>query len=106
MQGGNMIRKGGHYANDFAGGVASRKNYKAQSLQSFLDERGDSEDQDDEELLHQMDMDDSEGDEEMLMEWGDSDDEADDDLSAEYNNYLKIKISRDNIRKKLEQNGV
>ena len=49
---------------------------------------------------------DSDGDEEMLMERGDSDDEGDDELNNEYNNYLKIKISRDNIRKKLEQSGM
>ena len=49
---------------------------------------------------------DSDGDEEMLMERGDSDDEGDDELNTDYNNYLKIKISRDNIRKKLEQSGM
>jgi len=49
---------------------------------------------------------DSDGDEEMLMERGESDDEGDDELNNEYNNYLKIKISRDNIRKKLEQSGM
>lgn len=54
-----------------------------------------------------MDMDgDSDQDEEMLMERGDSDDDGEDELNNEYNNYLKIKISRDNIRKKLEQSGM
>ena len=36
----------------------------------------------------------------------DGDDDGDDELNHEYNNYLKIKISRDNIRKKLEQSGM
>jgi len=47
-----------------------------------------------------MEMEDSDGeDEEMMME-RDSDDD-DEDLSAEYNNYLKLKLNREGIKRRL-----
>lgn len=54
---------------------------KNSSLQGFLEERGDSEDPDEDDLLHHMEMDDSDGDEDMMMDRDDrdSDDMEDDD---------------------------
>jgi hypothetical protein len=79
-----------------------------------FDERIDSDEIDDEDMLHQIEMDDSEGDEDMLMEREerDSDDmDEDEDLSAEYNNFFKLRMGKEkdqysNIRRKLEASGM
>jgi hypothetical protein len=62
----------------------NRKKSKTQSLQTFLDEHPDS---DDDEDMQVMDSDDQD-DDEMLMERGDSDDE--DEMNDSYAKYLKL----------------
>lgn len=79
-----------------------------------FDERIDSDEVDDEDMLHQIEMDDSEGDEDMLMERDERDSDEmdeDEDLSAEYNNFFKLRMGKEkdqysNIRRKLEASGM
>lgn len=96
---------------NFQSGAASRRKYGQSSLQGYLDDRMDSEENDEEEMLNHMQE--SDGDEDMLMDRDYQSDEMedDDDLNHEYNNFFKMRLGKDKdqfstIKKKLEKNGM
>ena len=66
-----------------------------QNHTDYMYDRGDSEDIDDEEMMHQMDFENCSDDSDEIIDRESADFDDDDDLSAEYNNYLKYRILKD-----------